>query len=104
MRSDPRVTLAALAMVAGLAAGTSNVAYAQPATPYPAIPAPPVEVVPPPPGRAFVWEPGHWQWNGVAYAWEPGRYLARQAHFAHFIPGHWSLRHVGWVWVPAHWR
>ncbi len=103
MRGDPRVTLAALAMVAGLA-GTIDAAYAQPVMPYPAVPPRQVEVVPPPPGRAFLWEPGHWQWEGRAYAWEPGRYVARQPHFARFILGQWSLRHVGWVWVPAHWR
>ena len=66
---------------------------------------PRVEVVPPPPGARYLWEPGHWHWNGVAYAWIPGHYITRRAHYAHYVPGHWHWAPArgGWVWAPAHW-
>src|SRR5579883_1261835 len=58
---------------------------------------------PAPPGR-YVWEPGHWQWNGVRYVWVPGRYVVRGPRYAHYVPGRWVFRGGAWVWVPAHWR
>ncbi len=83
-------------------------ASAQPPSPmpYPGVPPPRVEVVPPPPGGRYVWEPGHWHWNGVAYAWMPGRYVVRHPHYAQYVPGHWRWApHRGaWVWQPAHWQ
>ncbi len=76
-------------------------AFAQPA--YPPLPPPRVERVPPPPGGAYIWEPGHWQWDGVRYAWEPGHYIARRAEYRRWEPGHWAARGGAWVWVPPHW-
>ncbi len=59
---------------------------------------------PPPPGPRYVWQPGHWHWNGMAYVWIRGHYLIRQAAWHEFVPGHWAPRAGGFVWVPAHWR
>ena len=100
MRGDPRVTLAMVAMMAGMSGATQ--AHAQGAA-HPPIPQPRVETVPPPPGRLFLWEPGHWRWDGAAYAWEPGRYVPRRARYARFVPGHWRPQGAGWIWMPAHW-
>jgi len=72
--------------------------------PYGPIPPPRAEVVPPPPGARYIWQPGHWFWNGRAYAWIPGRYIIRQAHYREYVPGHWDRRGPNWVWIPAHWR
>ena len=76
-------------------------ALAQP--PYPPVPPPRYEAVPPPPGASYIWEPGHWHWNGVQYIWLPGHYVVRHARYRRYIPGIWVMRGGTWVWVPAHW-
>ena len=102
MRGDARVTLAMLTVAAGLSGAS---AQAQPMPPpYPPVPPPRFEAVPALSGRAYVWEPGHWRWDGHAYAWEPGRTIARRARYARFVPGEWVPHRAGWVWMPAHWR
>jgi hypothetical protein len=78
------------------------VAAPAPAMPAP-IPPPRIETVPPPPSAAYVWQPGHWHWNGFRYVWVPGRYVLRQAGWRHWVDGHWVLRGGAWVWVPGHW-
>ncbi len=95
--------LFASALVLGLLAGAT--AQGQPPPPYPPIPAPRYERVPPPPGRAYMWEPGHWQWTGVQYAWIDGRYVPRHPSYGRYVPGHWqfSPRAGHYVWRPAHW-
>ncbi len=88
---------------AGLA--LTKTANAQP--PYPPIPGLRHEPPPPPPpgpSHRFLWEPGHWQWNGVQYVWVPGRYIERRARHRHFVPGRWVMRHGAWVWEPPYWR
>ena|SRR6185437_1067038 len=80
-------------------------AMAQP--PPPAGP-PPMryEAVPAPRGERFVWEPGHWHWNGARYVWFGGRYVERRPHYGHYEPGHWvwSPRMGRHEWIPAHWE
>jgi hypothetical protein len=98
MRFPFRPGLFALALTAGLA----GAATAQP--PYPPVPEPRIEQVPPPPGERFVWEPGHWHWDGAAYVWIGGHYVLRHRHWGAYEPGRWVLRDGDWVWVPAHWR
>jgi WXXGXW repeat (2 copies) len=73
-----------------------------PANPYPAPPPLQAEVVPTP-AVGQVWEPGHWQWNGVQYAWVPGRYIAQAPGVTHWVHGRWVLQGGAWVWVPGHW-
>jgi hypothetical protein len=95
--------LAAISAVV-LALGIGS-AVAQPPPPN----APPplrYEQVPPPPGERFIWEPGHWHWNGVQYVWVNGHYVERRAHYGHYVPGHWAWRPgLGrYVWIGAHWE
>ena len=66
-------------------------------------PPPEVEVPPPSPSPTYVWEPGHWYWNGVQYHWQPGKYIAKPAATATYKPGHWEQRPEGWVWVASEW-
>ena len=94
-----------------LAAALSSPALAQYApgypVPYAPIPEPRYEAVPPPPGppQAWLWERGHYRWDGRGYAWFPGRYIAREAGYHEFVPGHWAQRPYGPpIWVPEHWR
>lgn len=81
-------------------------AMAQPPMPYGPVPPPRYEPVPPPPGPRYVWEPGHWHWNGAQYVWVPGHYVIREARFHHWAEGRWvwSPREGRWVWRPAHWE
>ena len=48
-----------------------------------------VETIPPPPDRDYVWDPGHWRWDGHGYVWVPGHYVHKHHHYAKWIPGHW---------------
>lgn len=94
--------LAGVAMVGGLALGQSKPAQAQG---YPPMPPSPYQPPPPPrPGPAYVWEPGHWRWNGYRYEWRPGHYIPGGPQYRQFVPGHWAMRGGTWVWVPQHWR
>jgi hypothetical protein len=71
----------------------------------PSAPPPPEAETPPPaPSPTFVWEPGHWYWNGVQYHWQPGRYIARPTTTATYTPGHWEQRPEGWLWVGGTWN
>lgn len=94
----------ASALLLALAFATAGAALAQPA--YPPIPPPRYELVPPPMGGPRIWEPGHWQWNGVRYIWVSGRYVPRQPRYRRYVPGHWQFapRAGHYVWRPAHWQ
>jgi hypothetical protein len=73
------------------------------ARPPPAIkPEPPP---PPPPGdpAVFVWQPGHWRWDGRDYQWHPGHYEKRPARAADWVPAEWVERNGQWVYRPGHW-
>ncbi len=87
--------------VCALTAGPAGVALAQPS----AIPPPYAEEPPPPlPGPRYIWEPGHWHWDGVGWEWRRGHYIIRNVGWHEFVPGHWAQRGPGWVWIPGHWR
>lgn len=70
-------------------------------------PPPPLqaESVPPPPGdpNVFIWQPGHWKWDGRDYAWHPGHYEKRPARSAFWVPPEWVARGDQWVYKPGHW-
>ena len=97
----------------GVIAPTTEVAQAQapvyPPAPPPTVlaptapPAPQAEIPPPAPSRSYVWEPGHWSWNGVQYFWEPGKYVERPTVAATYVGGHWEQHPNGWVWVEGRW-
>jgi len=88
----------------GLAALAAGEAVAQPAPPSAIPPLQAEPPPPPPPGERFVWEPGHWHWDGVGWEWHRGRYVIRRAGWHEFVHGEWVLRPRGWVWIPGHWR
>ena len=67
-------------------------------------PAPQPEFPPPAPSPTYVWQAGHWSWNGVQYYWEPGKYVERPTASASYVPGHWEQRPSGWVWVEGRWE
>src|SRR5215471_8147130 len=61
---------------------------AQAQTPAYPPPAPQSELPPPAPAPTYVWQPGHWSWNGLQYFWEPGKYVERPAATATYVAGH----------------
>jgi WXXGXW repeat (2 copies) len=81
--------------------GMTTLAAAQPYPPPPGLHA---ERVPPRPGSRYIWQPGHWVWNGYSYAWVRGHYVVRAPYYHHWMHGHWANGPGGWVWVAPHWE
>lgn len=69
-------------------------------------PPPPSETVPPPPGppEIFVWQAGHWRWNGRDYYWQPGHWQRRPEHVSQWVPPHWDERGGLYFFVEGHWQ
>lgn len=70
-------------------------------------PPPPREeviIAAPGPVERFVWDPGHWAWDGRGYRWSPGHWIERRTPGAVWEPAHWAQRGEGWVFVPGRWR
>lgn len=69
-------------------------------------PPPPREEVPPPPGpsEVFVWQSGHWRWNGRDYYWQPGHWQRRPEHVSQWVPPHWDERGGYYFFVEGHWQ
>lgn len=69
-------------------------------------PPPPREELPPPPGppEVFVWQPGHWRWDGHEYYWQHGHWERRPERVSQWIPPHWDERGGRWVFVEGYWR
>lgn len=75
---------------------------------YPAHPpVPPIraERVPAPPKSSVVmiWQPGHYDWNGVGYVWIPGEWVDRAGHGTLWQDGYWQQTNQTSMWVRAHW-
>jgi hypothetical protein len=64
-----------------------------------------VETVPPPPGdpNVYIWQPGHWRWEGNAYVWHRGHYEKRPSRTAVWVQPEWVARGGQWVFKPGHW-
>jgi hypothetical protein len=95
--------LAVLATLFTLGIGS---AVAQPPPNYAPVPPPRYEAMPPPRGERFVWQPGHWHWNGYRYVWFPGTYIERRPYYHHWVEGHWvwAPRFGRYVWERGHWN
>jgi hypothetical protein len=94
--------LFALALVCSATIGS---AVAQPPPNYAPIPPSRYEAMPPPRGERFLWQPGHWHWDGIRYVWIGGHYVERRPHFHHWVEGRWDWapRMGRYVWRPGHW-
>jgi len=87
------VTLAALA---------SAPAFAQQVVIVQQAPPPMRMEVMPSPRPGYVWDQGHWRWEGRGYVWMPGHWQPVR-YGAHWRPGHWQARGPNWYWVEGHW-
>jgi len=61
------------------------------------IPKPPVTEDP------VIWQPGHWEWQGLGYVWQQGQWIPRAGHGTEWQDGYWALQDKTWVWIPGHW-
>ena len=59
---------------------------------YPPAPAPSLT-------PSYVWEAGHWAWDGYRYVWQPGRYVESARAAASLVPGQWDRQATGWMWT-----
>jgi len=70
-------------------------------------PVPPIraEQVPTPPHSqvVLIWQPGHFDWNGVEYIWIPGEWVDRAGHGTLWQDGYWQQSAQTSQWLPAHW-
>ncbi|MSP03805.1 MAG: hypothetical protein EXR05_00800 [Acetobacteraceae bacterium] len=74
------------------------------AQPYQPLPALYQEKIPRPYAPSLVWQPGHWQWNGLNYVWVRGRYIPVRPQYRQRVHGHWEQGRMSWRWVEGHWR
>lgn len=85
-----------------LAALASTPVFAQPPVYIQQAPPPMRMEVMPGPRPGYVWDQGHWRWEGRGYVWMPGHWQPMR-HGAHWRPGHWQARGPNWYWVEGHW-
>ena len=101
-----RIMGAAIALALGTF-GTASLALADRYVEFDittAPPAPPgrVEVVPPSPREGYIYEPGHYGWDGTRYVWIGGEYIQdRPGH--HYIPYVLERRGEHWYYRSGHW-
>jgi len=98
------VFLSVLCLTGCVVAPPPQRVYVQPAVVTVAPPPPRYEVIPAPPGPVYVWQPGHWRWNGNGYYWVPGHYVSRPYAGAGWVPDHWAASGGGWVFVAGRWH
>ena len=87
------------------AATPSNPASTTVVVAAPTAPPPPQAENPPPaPGPTYVWNQGHWSWDGTQYVWKPGSYVVPPTTVARWRPGYWQQGPDGWVWIDGSWN
>lgn len=62
-----------------------------------------VEQIPVSPGSQYVWQKGHWQWNG-SWEWAGGSWIISPNPGSTYVPGYWKKHHHHWEWVTPHWK
>ncbi len=66
-----------------------------------------IETPPPPPGppAEFVWQPGHWRWDGHQHVWHAGVWAHPPAGYHAWVAPHWDRHPDGhWSFVEGYWR
>src|SRR5437867_3511023 len=59
-------------------------------------PPPPRTEVVPPPRQGWIWEPGHWEWNGHRHVWRHGVWVRERRG--------WRYHEPAWVEHDGRWR
>jgi hypothetical protein len=67
---------------------------------------PPAVVEHPPvrPGPDYIWQAGHYTWDGRRYVWVPGAWILPPRPHAVWAPGRWDHDGHGYHWVEGRWR
>ena len=60
------------------------------------------EVVPSHTRRGYVWEPGHWRWNGRRHVWVAGHWERARPGYVHVAP-RWVERDGRWEYHSRRW-
>jgi len=101
--------LAAAASLTALASGC--IVEEHPASPTQVVyvrqqpPADLAEEIPPhPPGPYWVWQKGHWRWNGHQYYWSHGHWAERPPQYSAWVAPHWDVRSNGYFFIEGHWE
>ncbi len=84
-----------LPMMPAMAAPTSDVATAPPATPVYEVDAGAR------PGHVLA--PGYWSWNGKRHVWKASRWISAREGFI-WVCDQWSPRGDKWHFTPGHWE
>lgn len=64
-----------------------------------------IEQIPVSPGETYVWQKGHWHWDG-SWQWTSGQWAERPHGHTVYVPGYWKLstHHHRWEWVQPYWK
>ena len=102
--STRRGLLAALPALAAAALALPATAEAQSVTLDFGPPPPPPRARPvPPPRRGYVWQPGHYRWNGRRHVWVEGQWM-RERRGRHYRNPEWVERDGRWGYYPGRWE
>jgi hypothetical protein len=108
MSNSPRRTLRvrnAFLMTLGLMGGLAapRFALAAPEIVTDAPPPPPRVEQAPPHRDGYVWDAGHWEWNGRFYTWVSGTWIVERRN-AHWVADRWEPQGTQWRFLPGHWE
>ena len=101
-RSDPRAIAGVILTLLALAVPAGAQSFG-----VPPVPPPRRETIPPrAPSDAYVWQPGHWEWDmaNERYTWHTGRHIVRRPGTRSFLAGRWVQTAGTWVWRKARWK
>ncbi|WP_206951548.1 YXWGXW repeat-containing protein [Trinickia acidisoli] len=102
MKMSTRLLIAQLALAAAGTFAVAASASAQEVIVAPNAPPPVRYEAVPAPRTGYVWDRGHWRWQGGQYAWVPGHWERVHVGY-HWVTGHWARRGPNWVWVQGRW-
>jgi|SRR5579862_1865549 len=59
----------------------------------------------PQPGPNYIWQPGHWSWDGNDFQWHSGIWAVPPTGYHTWSPGHWQQTgNTNWVYIEGQWQ
>jgi WXXGXW repeat (2 copies) len=63
------------------------------------------ETPPPQPGPNYIWQPGHWSFDGNDFQWHEGEWSVPPTGYHTWSPGHWQQSGPNnWMYVEGTWQ